>query len=50
MTVSELIAALAKMPPDATVVVCDSADGNDPTRWPVLCVTEYVAGEIDIEF
>jgi hypothetical protein len=50
MTVAELIAELSKLDPTARVVIIDNASFEEPVNYPVLCCTEYAAGEITLEF
>jgi hypothetical protein len=50
MTVRELIEALQQMPPDAHCVVVDPKGGDEPVCHPVLCCTEYVPGEVTIDY
>jgi hypothetical protein len=49
MTVAELIAELAKLDPNSTVIVIDNSS-TPPQPYPVLCCTEYNSGEITIEY
>jgi len=50
MTVSELIAELSKLDPDARVVIIINASHEEPVNYPVLCCTEYEPGEITLEY